>query len=161
MISSTSPSDMSDHDHPTTLSAAEEQCLKCIAGHMIPASEQFGTPGADDAAIFADIAGSVRRDAQGLKRLLAIVDEAAGGSLCALPQEEQAVLLTRLRAGDPAGFAVAEVVIARAYYRDDRVLRSIGMEPRPPFPKGYPLPETDWSLLEPVRARGSVCRPAD
>lgn len=161
MISSISPKDMPDLHHPVALSATEQRCLRCIAARMIPASEEFGLPAADDEAIFADIAGSVRRDAESLKRLLAIVDEAAGGSLYALPQEEQASLLMRLRAGDPAGFAVAEVVIARAYYRDDRVLRSIGMEPRPPFPKGYPLPETDWSLLEPVRARGSVCRPAD
>ena len=143
------------------LSAGEKECLKCIAGHMIPASAQFGMPAADDAAIVADMVGSVRRDVENLKQLLGLVDRAAGGSLCALPAQEQKPLLTRLRAEGPAAFAVVEALIARAYYRDERVLRSIGMEPRPPFPKGYPLPETDWSLLEPVRARGSIGRPVD
>ena len=37
--------------------------------------------------------------------------------------------------------------------RDDRVVRSLGLEPRPPYPKGYVLPHSDWSLLDPVCAR--------
>jgi hypothetical protein len=39
------------------------------------------------------------------------------------------------------------------YYRDDRVMVSLGLEARPPFPKGYVLEQGDWSLLDPVRAR--------
>ena len=161
MTSSNSPDIRSDRNLAVALSAAERECLKCIAGHMIPASPPFCTPGADDAAILADMAGSVRRDAEGLKRLLGVVDRAAGGSIADLPREEQRLLLDRLRRQDPAGFAVVETVIVRAYYRDDRVLRSIGMEPRPPYPKGYALPETDWSLLDPVRARGFIGRQVD
>jgi hypothetical protein len=38
------------------------------------------------------------------------------------------------------------------------VMRSIGMEARPPFPKGHELEQGDWSLLEPVRARGRIWR---
>jgi hypothetical protein len=44
------------------------------------------------------------------------------------------------------------------YYRDDRVLRSLGLELRAPFPKGYPLEQGDWSLLDPVKARPAVLR---
>ena len=43
-------------------------------------------------------------------------------------------------------------------YRDDRVLRSLGMEPRPPFPKGFEVEQGDWSLLEPVKRRGKLYR---
>ena len=160
MTSSTSP-DTGSSPRPATLSAATLECLRCIAGHMIPADPRRGMPAADDAAIIADMAGSVIRDAESLTLLLGSVDEAAGGRLCGLPREEREPLLARLRAQDPLGFAVVEAVIARTYYRDDRVLRSIGMEPRPPFPNGYDIPETDWSLLDPVRARGSIMRPAD
>ena len=53
-----------------------------------------------------------------------------------------------------------ERVVARCYYRDDRVLTAIGVEPRPPFPKGYEVPQGDWSLLDPVRARGPIYRDA-
>ena len=40
----------------------------------------------------------------------------------------------------------------------DRVLRSLGLELRPPFPKGYTLEQGDWSLLDPVKARPSMWR---
>jgi hypothetical protein len=48
--------------------------------------------------------------------------------------------------------------VLQCYYRDDRVLRSLGLELRPPFPKGYELEAGDWSLLDPVKARPSVLR---
>jgi hypothetical protein len=35
-------------------------------------------------------------------------------------------------------------------------MQSLGMEARPPFPQGYEVPEGDWSMLDPVRARGSI-----
>ena len=54
--------------------------------------------------------------------------------------------------------AILELVIAQCYYRDDRVMRAIGMEPRAPFPKGYDVEQGDWSLLDPVRARGKIYR---
>ena len=37
-------------------------------------------------------------------------------------------------------------------------MRSLDMEPRPPFPLGYTLEEGDWSLLDPVRARPKFYR---
>ncbi len=44
------------------LSPSECQDLRHIAGIMIPANEEFGVPGADDAIIFADIVRSIGRD---------------------------------------------------------------------------------------------------
>lgn len=38
------------------------------------------------------------------------------------------------------------------------VLRSLDMEPRPPFPKGFAVEQGDWSLLEPVKRRGRLYR---
>ena len=45
-------------------------------------------------------------------------------------------------------------------YSDDRVLRSLGLELRAPFPKGYALEQGDWALLDPVRARAGTLRRA-
>lgn len=142
------------------LTDAARACLRCIAGHMIPASDAHGMPGADDPGILAEMITSLNRDAPALRRLLLAVDHAAGGALCALGPEDQATLLARLRGESPEAFAVAEQVIARAYYRDDRVLRAIGMAPRPPFPAGYTVETGDLSLLDPVRARGRLYRDA-
>jgi hypothetical protein len=38
------------------------------------------------------------------------------------------------------------------------VLRSLGMEPRPPFPKGHVVEQGDWSLLDAVRNRKPLWR---
>jgi hypothetical protein len=51
-------------------------------------------------------------------------------------------------------------VVLQSYYRDDRVVRSLGLELRPPFPQGYTLEQGDWSLLDPVKARPSMWRRA-
>jgi hypothetical protein len=51
-------------------------------------------------------------------------------------------------------------VILQCYYRDDRVVRSLGLEPRAPFPLGHTLEQGDWSLLDPVRVRPKMWRDA-
>lgn len=38
-------------------------------------------------------------------------------------------------------------------------MRSLGMEVRAPFPKGFDVEPGDWSLLDPVRARAPFYRP--
>ena len=40
----------------------------------------------------------------------------------------------------------------------DRVLRSLGLELRAPFPKGYTLEQGDWALLDPVKERSGTLR---
>ena len=61
--------------------------------------------------------------------------------------------------GGPAVATLIRVVL-QCYYRDDRVVRSLGLEPRPPYPKGHVLEDGDGSLLDPVRARPPIWRRA-
>tara|TARA_B100000378_G_C17779757_1_gene319841 strand:+ start:130 stop:516 length:387 start_codon:yes stop_codon:yes gene_type:complete len=125
---------------------------------MIPASAEYRVPGADDPLIFADILRSIDRDRETLRKALQVVDEIAGGSIAALSREEQANRLAAFRAAHEDLAGVIESAVARCYYRDDRVMASIGMEPRPAFPKGYQVERGDLSLLDPVRARGRMYR---
>jgi hypothetical protein len=37
-------------------------------------------------------------------------------------------------------------------------MRSLGMETRPPFPKGFEVDQGDWSLLDAVRGRAKLYR---
>jgi hypothetical protein len=62
--------------------------------------------------------------------------------------------------GDSPLAALVRVVLL-CYYCDDRVMRSLGQEPRPPFPKGHVVEQGDWSLLDPVRARPPMYRLVD
>lgn len=140
------------------LAAGELADLKRMAGFMIPADEAFGVPGADDPVIFADIASSLGMDLEDVRAALASLRTLAGAQLSDLDDALAEELTFRLLAqgGGPVQ-ALGRVVLA-AYYRDDRVMRSIGREPRAPYPKGHTVPDGDWSLLEVVKARAPLWR---
>lgn len=144
--------------HSGTLSEAETRDLRMLAGTMIPASATYGMPGADDALIFADILKSLDRDFDDARAALAHLAKLSGGSYAALaPDRRAAVAATFRQEGGPPLFALNRVVLL-CYYRDDRVMRSLGQEPRSPFPKGHVVEQGDWSLLDPVKARPPIWR---
>jgi hypothetical protein len=143
------------------LSADQFRSLRCLAQIMIPASAEYGVPSAGDDAIFADIVRSFGRDAHHVMAALQTLDEIAGGPFADQNPQRREAIAARLR--DTGGEALMYLsrIILQCYYRDDRVMRSLGMEPRPPFPKGFELEQGDWSLLDPVRARPKLYREAD
>jgi hypothetical protein len=127
---------------------------------MIPASAEFAVPGADDAVIFADILGTMGRDTVHVREALAALMALAGGPIADLdPARRDAVVLAFRERGGPAAATLSRVIL-QCYYRDDRVVVSLGLEPRPPFPKGHTLEQGDWSLLDPVRKRPKLWRDA-
>ena len=130
------------------LSPSELLNLRAFAGAMIPASARYGVPGADDEAIFADMAKSIGRELPAVREALDKL-----GDIATLPAARRVEIANQFRTkGGPAFAAITRVVLL-AYYRDDRVMRSLGQEPRPPFPKGHTVEQGDWSLLDPVKAR--------
>ena len=137
---------------------AQRETLRVIAAAMIPASEALHLPGADDPVILDDILASTGRDTKVLADALTMLHSAAAGEFAALRSAGPGTVLERFRTENCSVAAILELVIAQCYYRDDRVMRAIGMEPRAPFPKGYDVEQGDWSLLDPVRARGKIYR---
>jgi hypothetical protein len=125
---------------------------------MIPASEEFGVPGADDAIIFTDIVRSLGRDLANVQAALAVLSALAGGTFAEVDATRAEVAAKEFLARGDATVAALALIILQCYYRDDRVLLSLGYEPRPPFPKGYTLEQGDWSLLDAVRGRPQLWR---
>jgi len=145
-------------DHPLT--QIEQRALRTLAGIMIPANDEYGVPGADDATIFADILAAGRPSAQTVSAALRELDELANGRFSDLEASEQRAVAERFRVASSPLVGALVALVVPCYYRDDRVMRSLGMEPRPPFPRGYELAEGDWSLLDPVRKRPKLYRDA-
>ena len=140
------------------LTAAEAADLRAFAGTMIPASERYDAPGADDEAIFADIVQSLERDRDDVLAALRRLAALAGGPFANLAADRRLDVANSFRAeGGPLLLALTRVVLL-CYYRDDRVMRALGQEPRPPFPKGHTVEQGDWSLLDPVKARAPFWR---
>jgi hypothetical protein len=148
---------MPDHD----LNPEQVSDLRALAGTIIPPGPAYGVPGADDEKIFTDILRSLERDRIDVCRALAHLATLAGGAFAELgPQRRTEVAAAFREAGGPPLAALVRVVLL-CYYRDDRVMRSLGQEPRPPFPKGHIVEQGDWSLLDPVRARRPMYRVVD
>jgi hypothetical protein len=142
------------------LSPAQIDDLRIIAGLMIPASDEFDVPGADDSRIQADILATLGRDAQLMAEALALMARIAGRPLADLDPAQRETAATELRTRGGAAIATLTRVILQCYYRDDRVVRSLGLELRAPYPKGHVLEDGDWSLLDPVRTRPPMWRRA-
>jgi hypothetical protein len=136
-----------------SLTPAQCDDLRAIAALMIPASAEFDAPGADDPEVQADIVKTLGRDAGLVREALDALASLAGRPLASLDPARQEAVAMELRAKGGLAVATLSRVILQCYYRDDRVVGSLGMEPRPPFPKGYVLEDGDWSLLDPVRER--------
>jgi hypothetical protein len=147
-------------DTEITLTAAQRDDLRTIAGVMIPASAEYSVPGADDAIIQADIVATLGRDAGMVRRALDQLAQLAGMPFADLDAVRRAAVARQFRASGGAAAATLARVVLQSYYRDDRVVRSLGLELRPPFPKGYTLEQGDWSLLDPVKTRPSMWRRA-
>jgi hypothetical protein len=141
-----------------TLTSVQRGDLRSVARMMIPPSVEYGVPGADDATIQADIIATLGRDTETVCEALDHLARLAGMPLSDLDMIRRDAVVNEFRATGGAAAATLIRVILQCYYRDDRVVRSLGLELRPPFPKGYPLEQGDWSLLDPVKARPSMWR---
>ena len=149
---------MSTGKLPTGLTPAELRDLRRLAGFMVPANSEYGVPGADDETIFADIVGSLGRDTSAVRMALAVLREIAGGDFYSLDAENaETAAMTLLSRNGPVLTALGRAVL-QCYYRDDRVLRSLGLDARAPFPTGRSLEQGDWSLLDAVRGRPRMWR---
>ncbi len=143
------------------LTAEQVRDFRALAGMIIPASATYDVPGADDERIFNDILKSLERDRDDVCRALVQLAGLAGGAFADLEPARRAEVATTFRQTGGAPLVALVRVVLLCYYRDDRVMRSLGQEPRPPFPKGHVVEQGDWSLLDPVRKRPRLYRPVD
>ena len=92
-------------------------------------------PGADDPTIQADIVATLGRDAAFVADALDMLARIAGAPLAGLDPPQRETVAIELRAKGGAAVATLTRVVLQCYYRDDRVVRSLGLEPRPPYPE--------------------------
>ena len=140
------------------LTPTQRDDLRTIAAMIVPASDEYKVPGADDPAIQADMLATLGRDTALVAQALDHLARLAGKPLASLDAAKRDIVAQEFRATGGAAAATLVRVVLQCYYRDDRVLRSLGLELRAPFPKGYVLPDGDWSLLDPVKQRAGTLR---
>jgi len=151
---------MTDALKATDLSAAERRTLAGVLDALIPPSADGRLPGAGAAGVVT----RVEQVLQTLPDLRAMVVEGLselevqaraqhGRPFADCEAAERSALVAT------QGFAYALIPHTYVgYYQEDAVLEAIGMEARPPHPKGYAIAENDLSLLDPVKARSKRYR---
>ena len=148
----------------TAHSDDDMQTLAALADVIIPPSSAYGVPGAGDPDICPNIAAG-SRSAERLQRALAelnmLADAAHGRPFTELSDSQRGAVAAQYRIECASSAGLMEALTMQAYYRDPRVMASLEMDPRPPFPEGYTPPQGDWSLLDPVRRRAPLFRKAD
>ncbi|MCY3884402.1 MAG: hypothetical protein OXG24_05730 [Gammaproteobacteria bacterium] len=137
--------------------------LGALLDTMIPPNDYLGVPGAGDNEIVLQVVRSLR--AASLQRIadaLEELDQSTVGELnrtfSELPQHEREEWFGKHDLARHELVRIVGSVTLQCYYCDSRVLESLGVEPRPPFPKGFEVQQGDLSLLEPVRKRGPIYR---
>lgn len=154
---------MSDADE--VLGAESKRRLAHVLDTIVPPAPERGLPGAGELGVADYIEQIVTKSPElgpalqgGLDAADAAARERGSEDFGALSLAERAEVLSGLDATAPGFVPVLLFHGYTAYYQDGRVMEKLGLEPRPPHPKGYLLETGDLSLLERVKARGPLYR---
>ena len=130
----------------SALTAHERETLASLLDELLPPREDARLTGAGGlglaAAVDAASLSSPLRPA-----LSAELTSLASGDFAALARAEKRARLEALAKQSPELFQLLLRHAYGAYYTHPSVVAALGLPARPPFPKGYEVPPTDFSLL--------------
>ena len=154
--------DSADSGQPLT--SGQRATLDTVLDMIVPPSADGRMPGAAEvgvpAYLFAEAPDALPALCRELEELERRSRERFAREFAELEERERKSLIAEMRAREPSFMSRLSMETLACYYQHDRVLEGLGMEARPPYPKGYQVVQGDLSLLEPVRARGKIYRDA-
>jgi len=145
----------------SALTEAQRDTLVAVLDEIIPPSEDGRLPGAGELGLGPKIEAALA-EALDLPKGLEALDEVARRSgaerFAALEGAARTEALTEYAEAAPGFLPGLIFHTYTSYYQHARVVEALGLEARPPHPKGYEMEENDLSLLDPVRARPPLYR---
>ena len=150
---------------PAFFVASQQMLLSAVLNRLIPATDDF--PGAGDLGIASYVDTVVGRFAE-LRRLfaeglthIALASQARQGQeFIALADDHKDAVLRQVETLHPTFFEALVQHTYSGYYSHPTVIRLLGLEARPPQPRGYHLEPLDLTLLDSVKQRGPLYRQA-
>ena len=130
--------------------------LACVLDEIIPPSADGKLPGAGALGVGEGFAASPELRPvieQGVGVVDALARERGAAGYVALPAGERRGVLEASAAKAPAFLPTLIAQTLVVYYQDASVLEALGFRAGPPFPRGFTVEPTDFSLLDPVRER--------
>src|SRR5206468_10150372 len=101
------------------LTSAQRDDLRTVAAMVIPASDEYRVPGADDPAIQADMLATLGRDAVLVRQALDHLARLARQPLNELDAAKRDAVAQEFRSSGGAAAATLVRVVLQCYYRDD------------------------------------------
>jgi gluconate 2-dehydrogenase subunit 3-like protein len=144
----------------STFSADEQRVLASVLDEIIPSSADGKLPGAGQLGLAGYVVAALQKTpelrsmvAQGLSELDSLARTRHAPGFAALTREDKLQLLNEW------GFVLPLTLHTfTGYYQHARVVEALGLEARPPHPKGYHMEPNDLSLLDAVRRRPKLYR---
>lgn len=150
---------------PSFFAEAQRELVTGVLNRIVPASGAF--PGAGDLGVAGYVDGVVGRSpelrrlfAQGLMHIAIVSQQRFGQEFVSLSEADQDAVLRQVESSQAEFFNALVTHTYSGYYSHPTVIRLLGLEARPPQPRGYELEPLDLSLLERVKQRGQKYRPA-
>lgn len=143
-------------------SESQLELMTCILDCIVP--PQGKMPGAGTVALaYLDRVVGARGDykrlfGDGLVEIENAARAAYGREFTELSEDERDGVLRHVEAGKPAFFQTVVRDTYMGYYSNPLVVELLGLEVRPPQPRGHQLELGDLSALENVKQRGAVWR---
>ena len=136
------------------------EILTCVLDELIPPSADGQLPGAGALGLASGIAEHVARTPGALAVLAEVLDALAAEGFAALAGAARTAALQAFAARHPSFVPGLFAPACVRYYGEPSVALALGLEARPPHPKGYTLEPGDLGGLEAVRRRGRIYREA-
>ncbi|HKB55366.1 MAG TPA: gluconate 2-dehydrogenase subunit 3 family protein, partial [Ramlibacter sp.] len=147
-----------------SFTSARRETLRAVLAMLVPASPDGRMPGAAEMPQVLQRIEHLEAELPGLRGGLEMLEDEAiaryGAAFAALDGASRSTVLDEFGARHPAVLQRLALETVTCYYQQDGVIERLGMEPRPPYPKGYQVLPGDLTLLNPVTARGRIYRDA-
>jgi hypothetical protein len=152
-------------DEPFALSALQERILESLIDDVIPPSDDGRLPGAGTLGLAAHVVRTVEQTPMfrpvleyGLSAIADLAAKRSPAGFAGLSRAQAKEVVEEFAATDQFFLPAFLFLVYSGYYRDPRVVEALGLEARPPHPKGYTMEPDDPTLLDPVRRRGPMYR---
>ena len=143
-------------------SESQLELVTCVLDRIVP---REGTmPGAGTAAleyldrVVGDRGDYKRLFGDGLAQIEIAAQAAHGKGFTELSEEGRDCVLRRVEVSEPGFFQTLVRETCMGYYSNPLVVELLGLEVRPPQPRGHQLELGDLCALENVKQRGAVWR---
>ena len=151
---------MSYETNTSGFSEDEKRVLSSVLDEIIPPSDDGRLPGAGQLGLAGYVVEALQKTpelqsmiAQGLSDLDNLARSRNAPDFAALSREDKLQLLNEW------GFVLPLTLHAyTGYYQHPQVVEALGLEARPPHPKGYQMEPNDLTLLDAVRRRPKLYR---